>query len=125
MNNKLVKYESSIWNKINNRLRFIFKKNKDVLSSKDLSSENHEPDNQNLDNKVDSSYQDMKNRFVFVVMELEAGRMVETDLSLDEIKMMTKYYKKEIDGLDKKLLEQDEKILRLNAYYNTIQRQNA
>lgn len=117
MNNGITKYEQNIWNKIVNVLKKLFHKN-EIYFDKDIQLSETSLSNIKKNNNLE--YKNAQKRFVFLVKELEANRMSETDLTLEEIKMLTQYYEKEVIILDKKILEQNAKISRLNYYYEEI-----
>lgn len=113
MNNQLTKYNESIWNKMRNKLKkLLWNKNIQDIKTVDALIDNNEIPH------INEKYEREKKKFVELITKFSTGKVKETDLTMDEIKILTKYYKQENLKLDKTIEKQKSKINELNLELN-------
>ena len=112
MNNKLTKYNESRWNKFCNKLKILlWNKKFDNIKTVNTSLDN---------NEINEKYEIEKKKFVELVTKFNDGNKKGNDLSIDEIKILIKYYEQENKKLDRIIEKQNRKINGLNLELNKV-----
>lgn len=118
MNNKIVKYEGNVFNRIISKIKLLFCKGK---------VEEVRVEEARVEKEINN--EEAKKKFVELVRKFNAREIEEKDLTEEEIDQLTKYYENRNKELDEQIESQkrtlEELNAKLNRYYNKVMKLKA